>query len=83
VLLCIDMFMCSAPLLAVIIFIVLTSGVGRAEDPAFLALFALYVALSLWAFVENGLVLRAGHTRRRTRHTAEETASAEGDTKAA
>ena len=58
VLLYVFMFLCSAPLLAVIVTLTIMSGIGRNADTAFLTMFGLYAALSVWAFVESILVLR-------------------------
>jgi hypothetical protein len=58
VLLYVFMFLCSAPLLAVIVTLTIMSGIGRNADTAFLTMFGLYAALSVWAFVESLLVLR-------------------------
>ena len=68
------MFLCSGPLLVVILFVMLVSGTARELDGNLGILLALYCALSIWAFVESCLVLhqriRAGRQRRLARYRA-------------
>ena len=74
------MFLCSVPLLAVIVTGVLASGAGQDGDPVFLMLFGLYVALSLWAALESSLVLRQRMRAGRARRLAQRSEVEESDT---
>jgi hypothetical protein len=69
VILYILMFLCSGPLLIIVLMLLVLSGRAHALDGATGAMFAIYIAVSLWALVESSLVLhqrmQAGRSRRR------------------
>ncbi|MGI9387816.1 MAG: hypothetical protein ACR2OX_10340, partial [Methyloligellaceae bacterium] len=74
VILYIILFVCSLPLLVVIMSGMLISGAAHDLNGTFAMIFAIYGVLSVWAFLESSLVLRrrleAGR-RRRLAHTNE------------
>jgi hypothetical protein len=63
------MFLCSGPLLLIVLLLLFISGKSHALDGMAGLMFALYLIVSLWALVESSLVLqqrmRAGRIRRR------------------
>jgi hypothetical protein len=69
------LFACSGPLLVGILFVMILSGAAQKLGGYMGIGFALYCALSLWAFVESSLVLaqrmRAGRRRRLARQRKE------------
>jgi hypothetical protein len=71
VILYIVLFVCSLPLLVVVMSGMLISGAARDMDGTFGMIFAVYGVISVWAFLESSLVLRrrleAGRRRRLAR----------------
>jgi hypothetical protein len=69
VILYILMFLCSGPLLIIVLMLLVLSGRVGALDGTTGVMFALYIVFSLWALVESSLVLhqrmQAGRSRRR------------------
>jgi hypothetical protein len=63
------MFLCSGPLLLVVLLLLFISGKSHALDGMAGLMFALYIIVSLWALVESSMVLhqrmQAGRIRRR------------------
>ena len=74
VLLYLTMFICSGPLLILILLMLLVSGDAHTLDGGAGLALAFYIAISIWAFVESSLVLnrrmKAGRQRRLSRRTA-------------
>lgn len=70
------MFACSGPLLIVILVLVALSGEARTLDGAAGVTLAVYVMISIWAFVESGLVLHQRMQAGRRRRIAKKAASA-------
>ena len=74
VLLYILMFLCSGPLLAIVLILLATSGRARTLDGTVSTVMAFYIVISLWALIESTLVLRqrmlAGRERRAAKDTA-------------
>ena len=70
------MFACSGPLLIVILVLVALSGEARTLDGAAGVTLAVYVMISIWAFVESGLVLHQRMQAGRQRRIAKKAASA-------
>ena len=62
------MFLCSGPLLAIVLLLLVVSGKAHALDGMAGLMFAFYIIISLWALVESSLVLhqrmQAGRSRR-------------------
>jgi hypothetical protein len=74
VLLYIMMFLCSGPLLAIVLILLAMSGRAHTLDSTVSVVLAFYIIVSVWAMVESSLVLRkrmlAGRGRREAKHTA-------------
>lgn len=74
VLLYIMMFLCSGPLLAIVLLLLVTSGKAKTLDGSVGVMLAFYIMISVWALVESSLVLRqrmlAGRKRREAKQTA-------------
>ena len=67
------LFVCSLPLLIVIMSALLISGAARDMNGTLAMILPLYGVVSVWGFLESSLVLRqrleAGRRRRRARQT--------------
>jgi hypothetical protein len=74
VVLYIMMFLCSGPLLAIVMILLVTSGKARSLDGSVGVMLAFYIMIAVWALVESSLVLRqrmlAGRARREAKQTA-------------
>jgi len=74
VLLYIAMFVCSGPLLAVVLILLVSSGRAKTLDGSVGVMLALYIMIAVWALIESSLVLRqrmrAGRERREAKQTA-------------
>lgn len=74
VLLYIMMFLCSGPLLAIVLFLLVSSGRAKTLDGSVGVMLACYIMIAVWALIESSLVLRermrAGRERREARDTA-------------
>jgi len=69
------MFLCSGPLLVIVLLLLVVSGKAHELDGMAGLMFAVYIVISLWALVESSLVLHqrmlAGRSRRQAnRHPA-------------
>ncbi len=68
------MFLCSGPLLVIVLLLLFLSGRAHELDGVTALMFVFYIVISLWALVESSLVLRqrleAGRRRRASRHPA-------------
>ena len=74
VLLYLMMFLCSGPLLAIILILLAASGKAKSLDGSVGIMLAVYIAISVWALIESSTVLRqrlqAGRERREAKQTA-------------
>jgi hypothetical protein len=74
VLLYILMFLCSGPLLIIVLILLAVSGRAGTLNGSVGIMLAIYIAISVWALIESSLVLRqrmmAGRERREAKHTA-------------
>ena len=68
------MFLCSGPLLAIILILLAASGKAKSLDGSVGIMLAVYIAISVWALIESSMVLRqrlqAGRERREAKQAA-------------